>query len=218
MTIRVLLIEDHASLRQAMSAVMDLEDDIEVIGHREDGDPAAAVRAAAGADVAVVDLELPVGHGADVVAALLEADPSVPSVVLTGLRDDRELGRAIQAGARSVLQKTAEIPEIIAAVRVVASGGVVLPAAETQRRLRALDADLNRRRRADLVREALTSREVEVLEHLVYGASTAEAAERLGISPETVQTHVRNLMGKLGAGSRLEAVSLALQYEVVDPP
>ncbi|WP_341251532.1 helix-turn-helix transcriptional regulator, partial [Euzebya pacifica] len=85
-------------------------------------------------------------------------------------------------------------------------------------RLRALDADLNRRRRADLVREALTSREVEVLEHLVYGASTAEAAERLGISPETVQTHVRNLMGKLGAGSRLEAVSLALQYEVVDPP
>lgn len=218
MTIRVLLIEDHASLRQAMSAVMDLEDDIEVIGHREDGDPAAAVRAAAGADVAVVDLELPVGHGADVVAALLEADPPVPSVVLTGLRDDRELGRAIQAGARSVLQKTAEIPEIIAAVRVVASGGVVLPATETQRRLRALDADLNRRRRADLVREALTSREVEVLEHLVYGASTAEAAERLGISPETVQTHVRNLMGKLGAGSRLEAVSLALQYEVVDPP
>ena len=218
MTIRVLLIEDHASLRQAMSAVMDLEDDIEVTGHREDGDPAAAVRAAAGADVAVVDLELPVGHGADVVAALLEADPPVPSVVLTGLRDDRELGRAIQAGARSVLQKTAEIPEIIAAVRVVASGGVVLPAAETQRRLRALDADLNRRRRADLVREALTSREVEVLEHLVYGASTAEAAERLGISPETVQTHVRNLMGKLGAGSRLEAVSLALQYEVVDPP
>ncbi|AXV07063.1 putative two-component system response regulator [Euzebya pacifica] len=218
MTIRVLLIEDHASLRQAMSAVMDLEDDIEVIGHREDGDPAAAVRAAAGADVAVVDLELPVGHGADVVAALLEADPPVPSVVLTGLRDDRELGRAIQAGARSVLQKTAEIPEIIAAVRVVASGGVVLPAAETQRRLRALDADLNRRRRADLVREALTSREVEVLEHLVYGASTAETAERLGISPETVQTHVRNLMGKLGAGSRLEAVSLALQYEVVDPP
>ena len=218
MTIRVLLIEDHASLRQAMSAVMDLEDDIEVVGHREDGDPAAAVRAAAGADVAVVDLELPVGHGADVVAALLEADPPVPSVVLTGLRDDRELGRAIQAGARSVLQKTAEIPEIIAAVRVVASGGVVLPAAETQRRLRALDADLNRRRRADLVREALTSREVEVLEHLVYGASPAEAAERLGISPETVQTHVRNLMGKLGAGSRLEAVSLALQYEVVDPP
>ncbi|WP_108665265.1 LuxR C-terminal-related transcriptional regulator [Euzebya rosea] len=218
MTIRVLLIEDHASLRQAMTAVMGLEDDIEVIGHREDGDPDAAVAAAAGADVAVVDLELPVGHGADVVAALLEADPPVPSVVLTGLRDDRELGRAIQAGARSVLQKTAEIPEIIAAVRVVASGGVVLPAAETQRRLRALDADLNRRRRAELVRDALTSREVEVLEHLVYGASTAEAAERLGISPETVQTHVRNLMGKLGAGSRLEAVSLALQYEVVDPP
>ncbi|WP_341250504.1 response regulator, partial [Euzebya pacifica] len=130
MTIRVLLIEDHASLRQAMSAVMDLEDDIEVIGHREDGDPAAAVRAAAGADVAVVDLELPVGHGADVVAALLEADPPVPSVVLTGLRDDRELGRAIQAGARSVLQKTAEIPEIIAAVRVVASGGVGLATVE----------------------------------------------------------------------------------------
>lgn len=216
--VRIVVIDDHASFCQALAAVLDLEADLVVTGQLGTGDVAAAVEAAVDADIAIVDLELPDGDGIGIVTALREAEPRVPSVVLTGLRDDRELGRAVEAGAAAVLRKTAEMAAIIDAVRVVASGGSVMPAEETGRRLRALARDRERRWRSTLLTQQLTVREVEVLEHLVYGLGNAEIGERLGISPETVQTHIRNLMAKVGASSRLEAVSLALQHGVVEPP
>jgi DNA-binding NarL/FixJ family response regulator len=216
--IRVVLVEDHASFRQAMAAVLSLEPDMEVAAQLGTGVIETARAAAAAADVAVVDLELPEGDGLGVIAALRDGDPPTPSVVLTGLRDDRQLGLAIEAGAAAVLSKTAEMAQIIDAIRVVAAGGSVLPPVETSRRLQALAKDRDRHWRSKLLADQLTARESEIIEHLVYGLGNTEIAVRLGISPETVQTHIRNLMGKLGASSRLEAVSLALQHGLVDPP
>lgn len=215
--IRVVLVEDHASFRQAMAAVLSLEPDMEVAAQLGTGVIETARAAAAAADVAVVDLELPEGDGLGVIAALRDGDPPTPSVVLTGLRDDRQLGLAIEAGA-AVLSKTAEMAQIIDAIRGVAAGGSVLPPVETSRRLQALAKDRDRHWRSKLLADQLTARESEIIEHLVYGLGNTEIAVRLGISPETVQTHIRNLMGKLGASSRLEAVSLALQHGLVDPP
>ncbi len=215
---RILIVEDHTSFRQALAAVLSLEEGLTVTGQLGTGDPDEAVTAAAGVDVAIVDLELPGGDGAGVVRALAQVDPPVRCVVLTGLRDDRELGRAIEAGAAAVITKTAEMDVIVDAVRTVAAGGSVLPAEVTSRRLRALARDRERRWRSALLAEQLTPREMEVLEHLVYGQNNTQIGTYLGISPETVQTHVRNLMSKLSASSRLEAVSLALQHELVAPP
>lgn len=216
--INVMLVEDHASFRQALGAVLMLEADLDVVAQLGTGMVEAARSAAAEADVAIVDLELPEGDGVGVVAALREDDPPTPAVVLTGLRDDRKLGLAIEAGAAAVLSKTAEMQDIIDAVRVVAAGGSVLPPVETSRRLQALAKDRDRHWRSKLLADQLTAREAEIIEHLVYGLGNADIATRLGISPETVQTHIRNLMGKLGASSRLEAVSLALQHGLVEPP
>ena len=215
--IRVLLVEDHASLRQALAAVLLHTPDMALAAEHDRADLDAVV-AAERSDVAVVDLDLPGGDGIDVVSAL-RREPDPPAcVVLTGLTDDRELGRAIEAGAAAVLHKSTPIPELLDAVRTVARGGTVLPSEETSRRLRALARDRERRWEGRLLAEQLTDREVEMLEHLVYGLSNNDIASRLKISPETVQTHIRNLMRKMGAGSRLEAVSLALQYELVAPP
>lgn len=216
MTIRVLLIEDHASLRQALASVIGMTDGMTVAA--EFGRADEAFEDAVPADVAIVDLDLPGGDGIDVVERLRALEDPVACVVLTGLTDDRELGRAIEVGASAVLHKATPMPELLEAVRVASEGGTVLPAEETSRRLRALAADRERRWEGRLLAERLTNREQEVLEHLVFGLGNDGIAERLSISPETVQTHVRNLMGKLGAGSRLEAVSLALQHELIEPP
>lgn len=215
--IRVLLVEDHASLRNALAAVLGMTDGMELAADHERADFDLAA-AAAHADVAVVDLDLPGGDGVDVVSGLRAITGGPACLVLTGLTDDRELGRAIEAGAAAVLHKSTPMPELLDTIRIVAAGGSVLPAEETSRRLQALAADRERRWKGRLLAEQLTEREIEMLEHLVYGQSNTQIAERLGISPETVQTHIRNLMSKMAASSRLEAVSLALQHGLVDPP
>ena len=214
--VRVALVEDHASLRQALAQVIALTPGMTVAAELATADPTAVE--AVTCDVAVVDLDLPGGDGVAVVEALREGPNRAACVVLTGLTDDRELGRAIEAGAVAVLHKSTPMPELLDAIRTAAAGGSVLPAAETSRRLRALAADRERRWQGRVMAEQLTPREQEVLEHLVYGLSNADIGDRLSISTETVQTHVRNLMGKLGASSRLHAVSLGLQHGLVEPP
>lgn len=214
--IRVLLVEDHATLRQALSAVIDLTDGMTIVAEHDRAD--ATLRDEVGVDVAVVDLDLPGGTGVEVVQALRARVDPPACVVLTGLTDERELARAVEAGAAAVLHKSTPMPELLETVRTVAAGGSALRADETSSWLRALARDRDRRWRGRVIAEQLTEREREILEHLVWGMRNDDIATRLRISPDTVQTHIRNLMGKLGASSRLEAVSLALQHELVEPP
>lgn len=216
MTIEVLLVEDHATLRQALASVIRAHPDMAVVGEVATAEPDAI--AAVACDVAVVDLDLPGGDGVAVIEALRARDPAPGCVVMTGLTDDRELGRAIEAGAAAVLHKSAPMRELLDAITVVAEGGSVLPAEETSRRLRALAKDRERRWQSRLLAEQLTNRELEVLGLLAQGLSNAELADRLVISPDTAQTHVRNLMAKLGANNRLHAVSIGLQHGIIDLP
>lgn len=216
--IRVLLVEDHASYAQALAAVMALEDDLEVVGHVGEGGRVAGAAAETAPDVAIVDLDLPGASGIDALTDLRTVSPDTRPLVLTALTDDEELGRAVEAGAAGVLHKSVEIPALLDAIRTVADGGTVLPPEDTSRWLRSLAAARDRGWRARVMGDSLTDRERQVLERLVQGLGNTQIARELGISPETVQTHVRNLLGKLGVGSRLEAVSSALQLGIVDPP
>lgn len=216
--VRVLLVEDHASLRDALAAVIGMTDGMEVVAALGRADDDTLDDDALHVDVAVVDLDLPGGSGVEVVERLRARDAPVGCVVLTGLVDDRELGRAIESGASAVLHKSTPMPDLLDAVRTVAGGGTVLPPADTSRRLRALAEDREQRWEGRLLAEQLTRREREVLELLVWGRGNDDIAEALVISPDTVQTHVKNLMAKLAAGSRLEAVSRALRLGLVAPP
>lgn len=216
--IRVLIVEDHASFRQALEALMLQQPDLRVVAQAERiaevGDTAAREHP----DVALVDLDLPDGSGIDAIGAIREASPSTACAVLSALTDDIEFGRAIEAGAAAVLHKSIDIPDLLDALRTVAAGGVVLPPAETSRRLRALAAHRDQDWQARVLRERLTPREQEVLERLAQGAGHERIARDLVISPETAQTHIRNLLGKLAVSSRLEAVVMALRLGLVSPP
>lgn len=216
--ITVLLVEDHASYRQALDAVMRTTDDLRVVAHVERGDEALGQVRAVRPDVAVIDLDLPGASGVDALTEIRKEEPDVYCVVLTALSDDVELGRAIEAGASAVLHKTIEIAELLDAVRAVAGGATILPPEETARRLQALAADRGEQWYARTLADSLSPREHEVLHRLVQGDSNLEIARRLGISPQTVQTHIRNLHAKLDVRSRLEAVTKALRLGLVSPP
>jgi len=213
--IRVMLVEDHTSYAQALTAVMGLEADLEVVGHAADADEATALAARVEPDVAVIDLDLPAASGVDVLNDLRAQTSAPPCVVLTALSDPAELGRAVEAGAAAVLHKSADMTELLRVLRRVATGGNELVAGQTSDWLRALAAERERTWRARTMRDALTAREAEILQLLADGHGSRAIAERLFISSETVQTHVRNLLGKLGVGSRLEAVTLALRLGLV---
>jgi len=215
--IAVVLVEDHTSYAQALAAVIELTDDIEVIGRAQSAEDAARVLAEHAPDVAVVDLDLPGASGIDVLDALRDRQGATAAVVLTALTDEAELGRAVEAGAAAVLHKSVDVTELLDVVRRVADGGSVLAAGPTSSWLRALAAERERTWMARTIRGTLTPRETEILRLLAAGHGSDAIAARLVISADTVQTHVRNLLGKLGVGSRLEAVTLALRMGIITP-
>lgn len=215
--ISVVLVEDHTSYAQALAAVIELTDDIEVVGRAQSADDAAEVLAQHAPDVAVVDLDLPGASGVDVLDALRDRQAGTATVVLTALIDEAELGRAVEAGAAAVLHKSVDVTELLDVVRRVADGGTVLAAGPTSSWLRALAAERERTWMARTIRDTLTPRETEILQLLAAGHGSDAIAAQLVISADTVQTHVRNLLGKLGVGSRLEAVTLALRMGIITP-
>lgn len=216
--IRLLFVEDHASFRQALEAVFAAEPDLQLVAQTADGTEAVSLAERHRPHVAIVDLDLQGRDGADVVSTLRDAVPDLRALVLTALRDGVELGRAVEAGAAAVVHKSVEIPTLLGAIRRVAAGESLLEPAHTSRWLGALARHREGAWRSDAARASLSPRELEVLTLLAEGLGNAEIGHTLGISPETVQTHVRNLMGKLAVRSRLEAVALALRLGLVDPP
>lgn len=218
MTIRVLLVEDHVSFRDALDVVMAVQEDLEVVAQVGRADEAGPAAADSAADVAIVDLDLPGGSGVDAITGIRSLSARTACVVLTGLHDDVELGRAIEAGAAAVLHKTTDMREVLDVIRRVVDGATVLPVELTTQALRALARQRDQGWRGRMLRESLTGRELQVLELLADGAGNRDIARRLDIAPDTVQTHVRNLLGKMTAASRLEAVIKALRHGVVPPP
>ncbi|HEX2028610.1 MAG TPA: response regulator transcription factor [Nitriliruptorales bacterium] len=214
----LLLVEDHASFREALQAVIAMEDDLTVVAHVDRGEQAGQAAAEHRPDVAVVDLDLPGVDGIEAVRAIRRNSPGTACLVLTALRDEVELGRAVQAGAAAILHKAVEIQELLAAIRRVASGATLLSPADMSRWLQAASAARDRQWLGELLDRTLSPREKEVLELLAQGGTSQAIAAELNISVETVQTHVRNVLAKLDVRSRLEAVAKAIRLGLVDPP
>lgn len=216
--VRLVLVEDHASFRQALQAVVLLEDDLEIVGEVARGDEAGGLVRETQPDVAVVDLDLPGASGVTAIREIRRAVPGTRCLVLTALRDEVQLGAAIEAGAAGLVHKSVDVAVLLGAVRDVAAGATLLAPESTARFLSALSSSRDDVWQARRFREVLTRRELEILQLLADGQSNRTIAGRLEISPETVQTHVRNLLGKLDVGSRLEAVVAGLRLGLVEPP
>ena len=211
--IRVLLVEDHASFRQALAMTFEREPDFEVVAQA--GSLAQARGMLAGADVALVDIELPDGNGLDLIPEVRGANPHGAVLVLTARTERTQLARAIEAGAAGLIHKSADIGEIIETTRRVAAGELLLSPPEVIELLRLSTRLREQERDAQLRLGQLTRREREVLQALTDGLNDAQIAERLTISVETSRTHMANILGKLGVDSRLQALVYAVRNGAV---
>ncbi len=214
--IRVLFVEDHQLLGDALSAMLAREPDMEVVGVA--GTVAdAKLMARERLDVVLMDYRLPDGTGAEATRAIKARWPAARVVMLTALNDDETVLESIQAGADGYLTKDRAVDEVVNAVRAANAGETLLPRSVivgiAQRVASARDRGLERRQV-----EPLTPRELEVLKTLAEGLSTPEICDRLFIAPNTLRTHVQNIMGKLRVHSKLEAVAFALRHRLVEPP
>lgn len=206
MTIRVVIADDHRVVRAGLCYLLGQEPDIEVVGEAGDGRQAVDVVAATGPDVLLLDLFMPGTDGQAVLAALHEAARRPAVVVLTSAADDDHLLRAIQAGANGYLLKTAAAEQVIAAVRDAAAGTASLSPDLLTRLTHAL-----RRPPPDDPLAPLSPRERDVLRLIARGCGNREIARELGIGEQTVKTHVRGILSKLGLQDRVQAAVFALR-------
>lgn len=211
--VSVILVDDHKSFRQSLAFMMDLEPDLSIVGQA--GSLAEARRLTTDVNVAVVDLNLPDGNGADFVKELRAATPNVSVLILSASVDRLDFARAVEAGAEGILNKSAGVDEIIEGVRRLSRGEILLPLAEVIELLRLVDEHRQVSRGADEVITRLTIREREVLQCLADGLTDKEIADRLSISNDTVRKHMVNLLAKLNAESRLQALILAVRLGIV---
>ncbi|HEX3832171.1 MAG TPA: response regulator transcription factor [Solirubrobacteraceae bacterium] len=217
--IRVLIVDDHAVVREGLRTFLELQDGIEVVGEAGDGLQALDQAAALTPDVILMDLVMPRLDGVAAMRKLRERAPGSRVIVLTSFLDDSRLMPALQAGAAGYLLKDVEPAELARAVRTAGSDQAMIDPTVAARLLRTLSEPGPAIRRGDAAVDpggSLTPREHEVLELIAAGRSNKRIALELGIAEKTVKTHVGHLMAKLGVADRTQAALLAIRRGLVD--
>jgi DNA-binding NarL/FixJ family response regulator len=216
--IRVLLADDQALVRAGFRALLDAQDDMQVVGEAVDGDDAVRLVTRLIPDVVLMDIRMPRCDGLEATRRIVadERLGQVKIIILTTFDLDEYIFEALRAGASGFLVKDAEPIDLIRGIQAVARGDGLLSPGVT-RRLIAAFATLTSKTEPALDLGALTEREREVMALVAGGLSNDEIAERLVISPATAKTHVSRAMGKLGARDRAQLVVFAYQSGLVRP-
>jgi DNA-binding NarL/FixJ family response regulator len=210
-SIRILVVDDHPIVRDGLVAILTTQPDFEVLGEAPNGTEAVERARLLHPDLMLVDLEMPGIDGVEVIRRLREAMPEIRVIVFTAFDTDERILSAVRAGAQGYLLKGVPRDDLFRAIRVVHEGGSLLQPVVASKLLQHM-ADEH----AAPATEALTEREREVLALLAVGATNREIAGKLFISERTAKFHVSSILGKLGAGNRTEAVSIAAQMGLVD--
>ncbi|MEV5749898.1 response regulator transcription factor [Actinoallomurus sp. NPDC052308] len=206
-SIRLLVVDDQAAIRDALAVMLDLDPDITVVGTAANGEEAVTAVGEHDPQVVLMDLHMPVMGGVEATRRILAARPGLPVVVLTTFEDDESILAALRAGARGYLTKDSDRTRIVQAVRGAHAGQAVLDP-DVQSRLLTL---ATRAPAPELdTPMPLTAREREVLDLIGQGLRNNEIARRLYITESTVKTHINNLFAKADLHSRADAVRLAL--------
>ena len=214
--IRVLLVEDHASFRQALAFMLEREPGFEVAGQVGSLAEARQLNGEMleNVEVAIVDLALPDGDGLELIEDF-SSEPRMTTLVLSASLEPGRFARAVEAGASGVLHKSTPIKDIVEAVQLLRAGEALLSPAEVVEMLRLVGRERQEELAARQAVERLTPREKEVLKALAEGLESKEIAERLNVTVETERTHMVNILHKLGVHSRLQALVFAARYGVV---
>ena len=218
MTIRVLVVDDQALVREGLAMVLDHEADIDVVGEAATGVEAVAVALSSRPEVILMDIRMPEMDGLEATRRILaEADWPVRVVILTTFDPDEYVYQALKAGASAFILKDTQRAELVSAVRTVAEGGALLAPSITRRLIGRFTRRLAVDTTAVARLERLTDREREVLTAIGQGYNNAEISDRLFIGAATVKTHVNSLFAKLGLRDRAQAVVFAYESGLVEP-
>lgn len=216
MKTRLLLVDDHAVVRSGLRMLLEADPGFEIIGEAGSGAEALRAVTASHPDVVLMDIGLPDMSGIEAAAEIKRLRPETAIVALTIHEDEEYFFKMLAAGASGYVPKRAAPEELLTALRAAAAGEVYLyPSLARLLVNDYLTQETVGRSAATL--DGLTEREREVLAHLADGASNAEIAETLSISPKTVARHRENLMRKLGLHSRTELVKYAIRKGIIQP-
>ncbi len=213
--IRVVVADDQAAVREGLVVMLDLLDDVEVVGQAADGDEALRLVAAHAPHVVLMDLRMPRCDGVAATGLIRGSHPWTQVVVLTTYSDDEDILAALQAGAIGHLTKDAGRVQIAQAVRGAAAGQSVLAAEVKQKLLELTSSPATSAPAPAQLPDGLTAREVEVLRLIAAGLANREIAARLYVTEATVKSHINRLFAKTGVRHRAQAVQYAYRHGLV---
>jgi DNA-binding NarL/FixJ family response regulator len=201
--IRVLCVDDHPLIRKGIASLVTNTPDMEFVGEAADGREAVALFRDVRPDVTLMDLRMPDLDGIAATRVIRDDFPDARIIALTSYDGDQEIYRALDAGVRGYLLKETAHTDVLQAIRTVHAGKLLVP------------ADVAGRLRSYFPREALTPRETEVLQLVAGGLGNKEIASRLGTASGTVKIHIQNILEKLGAAGRTQAVTIGLKRGII---
>jgi NarL family two-component system response regulator LiaR len=207
MSIRIVVAEDHAVVREGLRMFLGLDPEFEIVGEAQTGRDAIDLARSLHPNVVLMDLLMPGMDGITATAAIREAQPDVEVVALTSVLEDASVAGAIRAGAVGYLLKNASPDELRSAIRAAAQGQVRLSPEAAARLVREV--------RAPESPEALTKREIEVLRLVAAGRANKEIARELEVAEQTIKAHVSSVLSKLGVQSRTQAALHAFRIGLV---
>ena len=206
--IRVMLVDDHTMVRRGLAIFLKVYDDLELVGEAENGEDAIQLCAKVLPDVVLMDIVMPVMDGSTAIRIIRQQFPQVQVIALTSFIEGQLINNALEAGAIGYLLKNVLADDLARAIRAAHSGRATLSPEAAQ----VLVEAVNQPPAPGL---DLTEREREVLSLMVEGLNNTQIAGRLAVSPSTIKSHVSNILSKLGAESRTEAVTLALRSRII---
>ncbi|AEV87750.1 LuxR family transcriptional regulator [Actinoplanes sp. SE50] len=204
--IRILLVDDHPVVRMGLRGMLDAEPDLTVIGEASDGAEGAEIALRDRPDIVLMDLRMPGADGVEATGRILAGDPGIRVMVLTTYESDRDILRAIEAGASGYLLKDASPADLADAVRAAARGETVLAPSVASTLVRQVRTPAP---------PALSARETEVLKLVAAGLTNADIGRRLFISEATVKTHLLRVFNKLDVADRTAAVTTAMRHDLL---
>ncbi len=205
--IRVLLVDDHIRIHRAIGAAIDVWDDLELVGHGSCGEEAVQLCADLHPDIILMDVMMPGMDGIEATEIISREYPSVKVLALSSFQDEESVRAMMAAGAVGYLLKSSSIDDLAHAIRSVQAGTAVFSTQVTQALLRPPSSGPRRD-------YGLTDRETEVLKLMIDGLNNREIAEMLFVSQSTAKFHVSSILTKLGVGTRVEAVALAVEHNL----
>jgi RNA polymerase sigma factor (sigma-70 family) len=215
--LKLLLVDDHTVFREGIGALLDLEDDMEVVGGASGGEEALRLAADLQPDVILLDIAMPDMDGIETCRRLKSSLPNTAVLMLSAFDSEEAVTAALTAGASGFVVKTIDHQRMVEGIRAIARGEMLLSPTAADRVVQRLARTHREKEREADALQALTPREREVFRLVAQGCTNAEIAERLVLSETTVKTHVRNIRNKLNLAGKGEMRVLAAQLGLVPP-